>query len=170
MSIYIKERNCIYIHIPKTGGGSIETLIGGVGHKNIAHYRNKVNEYENVFRFSFVREPFTRFISSFNHSNLDPEVIFEMVMNDDFSKLSIPLYLPQNHFLHWRGENQMTFIGYYENLEADYDYVADLLMLPKGLPHANKGIFNAADFLHMRPAIMEYYKEDYEEFYPDLVL
>ena len=70
MSVYNKDLNCIFVHIPKTGGTSIADILGGTGHKNIAYFltffrsHTKFIDISDTFKFAFVRDPYERSISA----------------------------------------------------------------------------------------------------------
>jgi hypothetical protein len=78
------EHKCIFVHIPKTGGTSIENLLGMDRASNLYHRRNKVDgvppqhlpigeirkkvgeeKYLNYFKFTFIRNPYDRMVSEF---------------------------------------------------------------------------------------------------------
>jgi hypothetical protein len=79
--VWIENKNLLFIHVPKTGGTSIETMLGalnsqcGYGIKNrkaMQHYlwndflkifgQQRFNRY---FKFSVVRNPYDRFLSEY---------------------------------------------------------------------------------------------------------
>ena len=62
----LHEKKLIFIHIPKTGGGTIHKVFGqkfrGVGN----HYDNLYPDMcQDYFMFTFVRNPFERFLSGY---------------------------------------------------------------------------------------------------------
>ena len=91
---YNKEKQLLFIHIPKCGGTSIEKSLGsfseiGVGIKNgkaIQHYtlkdyQNNLLFTNNFIKFSIVRNPYNRAISDFkwfkNYSKLNFKTLDE---------------------------------------------------------------------------------------------
>lgn len=66
------EHKFIYIHIPKTGGnGILKSLFdvkNGLGHKplNLYYSANK-SKFNNYYKFTIVRNPYSRFVSAFNY-------------------------------------------------------------------------------------------------------
>ena len=65
------DYKCIYLHIPKNGGISIQTILfhsySRVGHKSLLHYKlyNK-EKFNNYYKFTFVRNPWDRLVSAFH--------------------------------------------------------------------------------------------------------
>ena len=89
-----RDRRIIFVHIPKTGGSSIEDMIwplprkeedlwagaihgrnkyqtGGLQHLNIRQIREEVGSeiFESCYKFALVRDPVDRLVSQFNYLN-----------------------------------------------------------------------------------------------------
>jgi hypothetical protein len=64
------QYKCIYIHIPKTGGKSVNNALGlgWPGHKDISQYASELNAavFQSYFKFSIVRNPWARLVSEYN--------------------------------------------------------------------------------------------------------
>ena len=114
----------IYIHVPKTGGTSLETLIGGSGHMSIREmmkqekddFKNPLDLSEKTPLVTIVRNPWSRLVSAFvflkNHKNSDkiivlPDTFEELIKNLElYVDFSTPEkrhrnvhFLPQTYFL-----------------------------------------------------------------------
>lgn len=64
--LLIPERQALFLHIPKTGGQTIEALLG-VAHQRHHHSpRGLPPDWPRWFRFTFVRHPYSRFVSTCN--------------------------------------------------------------------------------------------------------
>lgn len=153
---YIKEYDIIFIHIPKNGGSSIrrgffknkfETNIGP----------NFPDKWENMFKFTFVRNPFDRFISAYkmftkgfikneksldwkNYKSMTIHEFFDIVKNDvnyfNTSGIGFHTY-PQTHKFNYL--EYADFVGRYENLEEDFKSVCEINKIKyTKLPHWNK--------------------------------
>ena len=62
---------CLSVHIPKTGGNSINRVFGidWQDHKDLARYREKLGEerFRAYFKFAVVRNPWERLLSDYNY-------------------------------------------------------------------------------------------------------
>jgi len=148
----------IFIHISKTGGSSIETALnpnvpidpkiaGTIGntklegkHWTALEYSKKYpKEYKEYFTFSFVRNPWDRTVSHYEWKvfvgNL--KLSFkEWITSPEFlnnSRLLYQSYLFDNNNL------IVDFVGRFEKLQLDFNYVCDKIGIGYiKLPHANK--------------------------------
>jgi len=158
------ENNCLFIHIPKTGGVSVsKTLFGNLagGHDSAKHYQCAFNkkDYEAMFKFTFVRNPWDRLYSAYKFlisggmnqkdrdwakKNLSKFRDFNDFVINGIGK-GMPLdyihLLPQVHFINLPHSRrfQVDFIGLYENIDADFKTICKRSGLPQiQLPHLNK--------------------------------
>jgi hypothetical protein len=156
------QLRCIFIHVPKCAGVSIsQTLFGSLGgsHLRAADYQTiySKREYNEYFKFAFVRNPWDRLASAFfflksgginegnrnfaqkhlcNYNN------FEQFVTEWVTPKNVMRYFhfqPQTHFL-CIGDNPpcLNFIGYYENLADDFRYVQKRLGITKELAVLNQ--------------------------------
>ncbi|MDO6745689.1 sulfotransferase family 2 domain-containing protein [Gilvimarinus sp. 1_MG-2023] len=165
---------CIFVHIPKVAGQSIEHFF--LNHHNLsweeratmllrynsdpkkgperlAHltaseyvdcsYLSEA-EFNNYYKFSFVRNPWARIVSEFNYRNYHKSMSFREFVTtglpdkSNYSDVFRHL-MPQYDFLHDdKGNLLVDFVGRFENLQADFDYVAAQLGFNETLlPHIN---------------------------------
>tara|TARA_B100000579_G_scaffold437718_1_gene468577 strand:- start:1299 stop:1928 length:630 start_codon:yes stop_codon:yes gene_type:complete len=63
------DSNSAFIHIPKTAGIAISVGLYGLslGHiRASSYFRNNEKKWEDLFSFTFVRDPISRFVSAYN--------------------------------------------------------------------------------------------------------
>ena len=103
----------IFIHIPKTGGTSIESVLGDRGislqgpknfnsvyHKHIAAPRLRIllgTEYNKYFRFSIVRNPWDWLVSLYEYCR---GLTYPFIIDTDWT-LDIPDYVKDMPFDDW---------------------------------------------------------------------
>lgn len=171
-----REYNCLYVHVPKTAGQSIEQFFcdrlgldweaesdrtklllqsnpdRNRGTEKLAHlagteyvrdgYVTRV-DFDALFKFSFVRNPYQRLVSEYLYRNYFHHRSFrDFVMNrlpgpgwdDQYRHV-----MPQYDMLHdTEGRLLVDFVGRFENLQADFDRVcAHLDLEDSSLPHVN---------------------------------
>lgn len=146
---------CLFIHIPKAAGISInKTLFGnfGGGHATIDWYLRKygtrtVNQY---FKFTFVRNPWDRLYSAFlflqqGGLNEEDKEFFKNNLQDIYSFESFVMnwlsperlqaywhFIPQYQFVTSKQNREkilVDFIGRYEHIEEDFGYICKKLHL-----------------------------------------
>jgi hypothetical protein len=104
--------------------------------------------FENSFKFAFVRNPFSRFVSycafisrDTTHFKDTPLAFMKYVIRDwrPFDQI---LFRPQHEFLvDAAGRIKMDFIGRVERMQSDYDAICERLTLPKSpLEQANASV------------------------------
>lgn len=179
---------CIFIHIPKTAGLSVnKTLFGNLGsnHKGI-HYFKKLysaRTFEKYFKFTFVRNPYTRLHSAFlylkkggineNDKNWADKYISDIDTFEDFvlhflnteSIYSYILLYPQSYFITTdEKKTPLDFIGRFENLHQDFDHIRQVLGIQRELKTLNINKQKKALELseEVKDKIYMLYKSDFE--------
>lgn len=153
----------IFIHIPKTGGTSIETHIRGNAnvakkqnnkHNTVKDYMNKTGKlFDKYFSFSFVRNPYDFLVSyyKFRMVMISGELgRTERFMYSKYSKSNFKDWIINNFyddprvithldFLSYDSKLKVDFIGKFENLQEDFNIVCDKIgIVQHQLPHINK--------------------------------
>lgn len=155
---------CIFIHIPKNAGSSIEialdmfrhdyqrphldALFGRLGNRNMQHMtaielsrrQDLLPEYKfrTYFKFAFVRNPWERVVSDYLSwsTNLGRSPFDKFVEN---MYRSPHLQKTQYQYVYDRSGNCLVdFIGRHENLEKDWEFVSRYIGCRKCLPRYNK--------------------------------
>jgi len=166
--------SCLYVHIPKTAGQSIEQffmnklglswdtdreqlLLGNntdpsrgtekLSHLSAAEYVQSgyltQAEFDRLFKFSFVRNPWERIVSEYRYRNYFHHRSFR-----DFLKHRLPApswddkyrhIMSQYDMLHdQQGKLLVDFVGRFESLQRDFTQVCSQLGIADSkLPHRN---------------------------------
>ncbi|EFO9214487.1 sulfotransferase family protein, partial [Campylobacter lari] len=189
---------CIFIHVPKVAGSSIERVIYQtdrwlVGHVKASDYvKLDRDRFENYFSFGFVRNPYDRVVSAYHYlKNDSPDPLdikwgklnirdlefkeFVLKLQDEDFKQKI---LTKNHFSfqyeYLCDENMnvlVDFVGRFEQLNSDFKKILNILNRKDSLIHVNKSKrCNYKDYYNCETykIIREIYKNDFEIFDYDL--
>ena len=157
-----KRAGCIYIHIPKAAGTSINSAIYG---RTLGHYRaDEIASrfpklYQKCFTFSFVRNPWSRSLSAYQFAKIgktqtmgmsNPEKYqvpefdtFERFLFDWLSTKNLEkedfVFQPQYRYVLDENMKVMVdFIGKVETLEHDIKVVEEKLSKEILLKHINR--------------------------------
>lgn len=181
MSALNFDLNCIFIHIPRNGGTSMESLAGCNGHHKIDYYRDFFQyavvgkTMDDFFKFAFVRNPWDRFVSSYVYSNKPLEEFEEFVTDMSFGHLPDSIeFKPQYQFICDYEKNILVdFVGRYENLKEDWKKVCDRLGVEHELPWINKSENRKRDWesyynTKTKKIIFDVYRDDFDLFYKNL--
>ncbi len=201
-----REFSCLFVHIPKAAGQSIEQffmdrlglswetdrdqlLLGNnsdpqKGTEKLSHLSAKeyvrcgyvdATEFEQLFKFSFVRNPWERIVSEYRYRNYFHHRSFR-----DFLLHRLPPpgwddkyrhIMPQYDMLHdEHGKLLVDFVGRFETLNADFSAVCQRLGLDDcQLPHRNPSDKKSRNLKRQLRNWLyfngENSKEDYREFY-----
>jgi hypothetical protein len=220
-----REYKCLFVHIPKVAGQSIEQFFMDLlqldwdkdrtvlhlqsnddparGTEKLAHLSASEyvecghlsrEEYSDFFKFSFVRNPWSRILSEYRYRNYFHHLSFRDFVLNKFPK---PAWgdkyrhvLPQYDMLYdQQGNLLVDFVGRFETLQQDFDRVCGHLGIADSrLPHRNRSnkklrglkrtlknyLFmngenqqrSLAEFYddETRAAVGEYYRKDIEVF------
>lgn len=164
MSLLINDSNkWAFIHIPKTGGTSLSSLLKEVEdtYSPVVHDSVRVlHEKTNFFIFTIVRNPYTRLVSAYLHENRknNTDIQFsEFIKNSNPNSLWM---LPQNYFIKSDFIKSISFIGKYENYKKDCTVILKKIGINKNIPHLNRNpIYEKHPSLNQE----KYYKHFYNE-------
>lgn len=153
--IYNKPHNFLFIHVQRTGGTSI---MSGFRHLDLylrelgnQHENAKTvatdffEQYEDVYKFGFVRNPWARIFSWYNHltrkgGEATDEVIkdfneFVETFHDYCASEASGFYFNFNQLDHFprkaNGEPAVDKIGQFENLHEDLSNILMHIGIPK---------------------------------------
>ena len=168
-----KIHETIFIHIPKVAGQSIETMflndlnldwsqrkrlllrkkkLFEKGPSRLAHLKanqyvglNYISqkEFNSYFKFSFVRNPYSRAYSHYKYLGYSKVCTFDFFVTDVLEKKINQkhfFFISQTDYLYDNtGKLLVDFVGKFENLTHDIKYVIDKANLKtKSLPYVNK--------------------------------
>ena len=163
----------VFIAIPKTGSTTIRKVLDqysdviSVGDRNSPyihhtsayklkkHFEEVGWNWDEYFKFAFVRNPWDRLVSSFNYQkkvvhekekygidNPNYEDYKRFTKDNNFSSwMNPPLKMGPNFKALVDESNNflMDFIGKFENLQEDFNTICDKIEIPQQkLPHKNK--------------------------------
>ncbi|HEB7613269.1 TPA: sulfotransferase family 2 domain-containing protein [Campylobacter coli] len=159
---------CIFIHVPKVAGSSIERVIYQtdkwlVGHVKASDYMNfDKDKFDSYFAFGFVRNPYDRIVSAYHYlkkggGNKNDETwasknIYKYSSFEEFvlaledleiqnKILNWMHFTPQYKFLCDSEKNILVnFVGKFENLEEDFKKILKILSRKDKLIHINKSL------------------------------
>lgn len=204
------DLRCVFVHIPRTGGTSIEAALELLGDWRIEdtekmfglvtspELRDRIHgapflqhvgvdvlralrpaEYATFFRFTFVRNPWDRMVSIY--SRLDPHMVtsartvgidlisrsFEGFV-EQISEFSHVHLLPQCEFLASGTKDYgVDFVGRFERLAEDFDFVCKRLGIHRTLPHRNasrRDVYQKLYTPRSQRMVEQFYLNDIEEF------
>jgi hypothetical protein len=161
-------------------------LKGNTTHFKLSYFKNffehgviKGIEWQDLFKFAFVRNPYDRMVSAFFFNKKDSndksfkEFVFDMYLNNDPVTASYnpmqyhPVYQPQSVYIVINGVVEVGFLGRSENIESDWKKVCNIIGEKAELPHVNQSKRkNWEDYYdkQTREWVHKIYKEDFINF------
>ena len=179
----------VFVHVNKTAGSSIRIALqlGKNTHHRLRTWKLLLTEeeYRSYFKFGFVRNPWDRVLSTylslcrvrghesdFGRGGDIPKGFGDFVRRELARCKNGPTpqyYWRQSPFVQIGEGIGLDFLGYFENLESDFQYVVRRLGLPRGLrlPRFNIANESARDFREVyddetRAIVADVYAEDIE--------
>ena len=191
--LYNLSSNWAFIHIPKTGGTSINKVLESDKNTEFltSHDSIRLLPSNDLFTFTFVRNPYSRLVSWWNYiqteyqshrqngipdggeywKNLCNEIVTKNKDFKSFVRAENPLWFPRtsSEFISDKDENNLLdFIGRTENLQEDFDYICDKIGIPRQeLPHKNKSKHKSYTEYYddeTKQIVAEKYRKDIEYF------
>lgn len=146
-----KYKTC-YIHIPKTGGSTIEYILFGriltSEHGPVELYKN----YYHYFIFSIVRNPYTRIISVYNYyiqggnqSIHDKNLISKNTSLCNFlvNYNSKKIFHLRTQFSFLKNSDNINYIAKFENFEDEVKKICEILKIRVNkIPNKRKSKYN----------------------------
>jgi len=211
MATYSSSHKIVFYHIPKCSGLYIESLLLNLSdfvtynfnyESDISFYCDRDKglrqEFYNnsdcflilrddiykCFEFSFVRNPYTRFISAWAYcvgSNFENDnIIFgsnnidtlqNCIDNRDLITSQSYFHIFKTQYMNIKGSRKLNFVGRFENLISDLRFVFNKLNLPTNFStkKINENPIKYGDYRqYYTQEILEFvndwFKEDFEEF------
>lgn len=164
------ERRCLFVHVPKAAGISIGYGLFGRhtgNHTTVSEYQIAFtkSEFDGMFKFTFVRNPWDRVLSAFmflknggrNKTDLAWSVkhLSEFQTFEDFVKGFVDTkniysgihFVPQYRFVTTHNlKIAVDFVGRFESITEDYNHISDVLGFGSTLTEANKTREKADDY------------------------
>jgi hypothetical protein len=172
------EHRCIFIHIPRTGGTSIEVAFTGNDLFNVIPFQKHLTArqskdfygdyWDDYFKFSIVRNPWDRVISLYHFEAFrDINVLSGKSMN-----YFLETYEPYSHEPNPCDCNNiidlpLDFIGRFENIEEDFKSICDHLEVSFDLPHIEStkhGHYSGYYNEETKQIVAEKYSDDIKRF------
>lgn len=187
------DLQCIFVHIPKSAGVSINReLFGNLGgaHRSVRTYKRVFGPvaFSKYYKFTFVRNPYSRLLSAYRflkkggfcekdrlwaEQNLAGFSTFSDFVHDWLTEETILEYnhfIPQFMFVCDRSfEPEVDFIGHFETIEDDFAAICSKLGVKRKLKKLNQGPQKEApwhDFYTEEAfeKVYQIYRKDFELF------
>ena len=191
-----KDKQFVFFHIPKTAGGSMTALLSKYTDKQIDikdkskqgwmtryHVNTKKQSFnsmhsfvdphyndhncKDMFSFSFVRNPYTRIISLYKFLKRYKHLTFLGFCQ--YLNVNKQVNINQYKYLTLQNEIPLDFVGRYENIKEDFDYVCEEIGIPEryidlGFEHKQNLIYKDYYCDESKKIIDEIFDMDFKTF------
>jgi hypothetical protein len=154
MSNYNKRYNCVYVRVPRTGTASLGSILNvGGGHMPVVDIKRRFEnnpptsvKWDDLFKFGFVRNPYTRFVSAYYNLHLDEKEgdINRFIQDEDkmnqLWKHEHTLVRPANEYLcDEDGKIMVNYVGFFEDLHNHWNFIFEKLGVKEPtIVHSNR--------------------------------
>lgn len=158
------DKKFIHIAIPRTATTCVNIALGNLEHPEpdehhctIAEVVNKNPEYKDFYKFTFVRNPFDKLVSTYyefkknRKKRYSGKITHENLLLSEFDVSSCDVenfqnfcrnlkespwvddlfFKPQFEYININGEDVMNYIGRFENLNDDWSKVKESIGMPE---------------------------------------
>lgn len=173
--------NCAFVKIPRTGTQSINMILRQkMGHRTAVEWRHRYKKkWEDAFKFTIVRHPFTRFVSAWHHCDhiradyhgVDyGDSIIDI--NEFVRQMIIPrplriVFKPQYLYVYDGDELLVDKVYKFEQLDEAWEDIKEKVGIDKDtkLPHLHQTLGKKDELNRLSKKILaECYKVDFERF------
>lgn len=160
------HHKAVFVPIARVASGSIaQALKQGRVNVKADQIRKVIGEFEwdRRFKFTFVRDPYDRFLSAINSHAFATGDKDEEIMNfaEGAMVRNPSIFMKQSDYIN----EELDFIGKYENLEEDWNKVCEALGTEIKLDKSNKTEIIYKELTpRARDFVTGYYTEDFKRF------
>jgi len=156
-----------FIHIPKTGGTSLTSIIQNIEGSELVAVHDSIRAFDDVsnfFIFTIVRNPFTRIASAYSHrlrKNEYKKSFGEFITELSENHLDL---IPQSYYINaGKDENKkVSFIAKYENYTNDIQKILKKINHRSSIPHLNRNpIYDKHPNLNQEKFYKNLYSQDW---------
>lgn len=176
------QTNSLFVRIPKSAGRSLSLSLYGclVGsHITMRDYQIAYSEAElkAMFKYTFVRNPWDRLVSAYfflkeggvtgDDKKFSERYLSNVDSFEDFVKnhlhrreiRSFTHFIPQVDFLEIKGELVIDFVGLFENIVHDFEFIRKTLVVSRGEELRRNNITKT----RKKTSYQDYYNEETRE-------
>jgi hypothetical protein len=155
-------RDYLFVRIPKTASSSVCQALYGTEewpqHKTAGELAREIgDEFNKVFKFSIVRNPYERFRSMCRFFGIMPDQFYKDIH-----------FKTQEDFLYIKGRLAVDYVGRFEDIDNSFKEICKHIGIEKTLlPHIKPHLGDLPDRKEIIPIVNKYFKRDFELFgYP----